>query len=269
MRALHRIDDVNILVTGKSAEANCKTLVKVHDIAKRWARLHASVFNLGKYKLMHFTNYPKKYSTTATASLRLSNHQVEPSQTCKLLGLHLDPCLSWEPHIKHIQSKIGSRFGALASIAASSWGLTTLDIRRLYIATIIPIILYGCSAWYFSGTKRGTKLREQKTIKTMSALQRCGAQIVAGAFCTTAGAELDIEMHLLPMKQQMEKAIGHALLRIISHPMYPEITALRDHTCVNKRWASPLYRLMTRYKAQLRLPKGNPETREPYVVLPW
>lgn len=110
--------------------------------------------------------------------------------------------------MKHTQGKKGEKLGPLGSIAASSLGLSTLDSRRLYIATILPIILYGCSAWYSPGTERGTKMIEQRVIKKMAALQRRGAQVVAGAFRTTGGAELDIELHLLPMKQQMEKAIG-------------------------------------------------------------
>lgn len=194
------IDDVNIMVTGKSAKANCRTLAKVHDIAMQWASTHASVFNVKKYKLMHFTNNLKKHPTAVTAPLKLGDHQIDPSQSCKLLGLFLDPTLSWDPHIKHVEKKTGERLGALGAIAASSWGLSTIDIRRLYIATILPIILYACSAWYSPGTERGTKMIEQKMIQRMTALQRRGAQVVAGAFRTTGGAELDIELHLLPMK---------------------------------------------------------------------
>lgn len=36
--------------------------------------------------------------------------------------------------------------------------------------------------------------------------------IIAEAFRTTAGPALEVELFLLPMKQQMEKALGYSLL---------------------------------------------------------
>lgn len=76
----------------------------------------------------------------------------------------------------------------------------------------------------------------QKTIRRLTALQRRGAQVRAGAFCTTASAELDIEMHLQPMKQQMERAVGQSLLGIITHPIYSKPTAPRKKVPIKEGW---------------------------------
>ena len=264
------IDDVNILTTGKSAEANCVTLTKVHEKAEAWARSHAAVFAPAKYELMHFTNRPKKHP--AIAKLSLPGLDVSPGASCRLLGVYLDPQLSWTAHINHIQSSVSKRLGALTSLGNSAWGLTLLDLRKIYITTILPQVLYCCSAWYTPNSGRFTVGLTKRTVKVMNAIQRRGAKAVAGAFKSAAGAALDVELHLLPMVQRMEQLIGQALVRLASSPTYKEILSIRGDSEAGKMLAltSPFCRLEKRYRQQGRLPvNAIIETREAYLVAPW
>ena len=48
------IDDVSVLVSGPTAQANCETLKELHGDIQSWADTHASQFGLEKYKLIHF-----------------------------------------------------------------------------------------------------------------------------------------------------------------------------------------------------------------------
>ena len=63
--AVGYIDDVSVLVTGPSAQHNCKQLKGIHREAEEWARKHGSQFAPAKYELVHFTRDPKMNSTHA------------------------------------------------------------------------------------------------------------------------------------------------------------------------------------------------------------
>lgn len=263
------IDDIGIMVTGKTAEENCQALQTVHARAELWARRHASVFAPAKYELIHFTNRPKKHSTSA--ELVLDTHTVQASATCRVLGVILDSHLEWEAHLRHIQARTTTSLGGLAAIAGSTWGFGLKDLRRLYVAVVLPQILYCCSAWYSPDSGHGTVMRQKRSLQKLTAIQCRAGAIIAGAFRTTAGSALDVELFLLPMKQQLEKAIGESLLRVITAPTYTLIQAIRPAFSRTLKWRSPLERLELRYTTQLRYPPGVTtfEPKAPYVVPPW
>ena len=128
-----------------------------------------------------------------------------------------------------------------------------------------------CSAWYTPGSGRGTKRLKDKTIQILTAIQRRGAQLIAGSFRSTAGPAMDVEMHLLSIRQQMKKSIGQSMLRLTSNPLYKELTRVRTSIHRKKksmqklRWESPLSRLIHRYQKQSPSIKTT-EVRTSYVI---
>ena len=148
--------------------------------------------------------------------------------------------------------------------------LLSSAIRRLYTAVVLPQITYCCSAWYIADQAHGTAVRRQRTIQKLTAIQRRAGAIIAGAFRTTAGPALDIELFLLPMKQQLEKAAGDATIRILTSPAHQELMEGR-----RPRWRraqklqSPIERTTRQGKVDGWIPDSMPEIRHPYVAPPW
>ena len=55
-------------------------------------------------------------------------------------------------------------------------------------------------------------------------MQRRAAQIMGGAFRTTAGAALDVELNLPPIEESMKKALSNSLFRLASTPIYAHVS---------------------------------------------
>lgn len=86
------MDDIAILVEGKSCEQNSTILSNLHEkICKPWARRHGSKFAPEKSQLSHIT---KKRTTNLEAPLYLPEQTIQPPKTIIYLGVLLDTKLS-------------------------------------------------------------------------------------------------------------------------------------------------------------------------------
>ena len=69
--------------------------------------------------------------------------------------------------------------------------------------------------------------KEKKTIKFLTDIQTRAAQIIAETFKFISDTALEIEFHLLSIRQQLDIFIYDALLRIIISLIYEHIRSQR------------------------------------------
>ena len=226
------IDDTYILVTEATAQENSVKLSRIHEKMADWALKHRTVFTPQKYELLHFFRKPKRApeeESSATVQIQAGNttQTVHPSPSARYLGVWLDSGLTGEAHLKQAVAKANQQKEALRSIAGPGWGVPIPDMVKLYKATILPRLLYGCSAWVQIHRGMGFKTSLKKVVTALKRCQKMSLAAISGAFRTTAGAALDVELYVEPIIHRLTKAIYSTTVRIQSSPVYERIQQLR------------------------------------------
>ncbi|KAK4071132.1 hypothetical protein Purlil1_13494 [Purpureocillium lilacinum] len=227
------IDDVAILAWANTTEETCTLLQAALREAEDWASNHASVFAPDKFQLTHFTRAKSRIDTSTPLQTRWG--VIKPKPTCKYLGVTMDSKLRWRQHIDEMERKVSKTIAALSCLGNSAWGVRTKEMRTIYRGVAVPQILYACSAWSNAGWPGNGYT--QKTLRKVQSLQGRAARVMSGAYKATSLPALDVEMHLLPIEQQIWKHNIEALDRIGAPSLRPTRQLQRRRTKISPREA--------------------------------
>jgi ribonuclease HI len=268
------VDDVGLIASGHTESETIGKLQKASAIADQWALRHASVFDKKKYQLIHFVN-PRSGLTPNLQPITLQyGTQKEASTAVKYLGIWLDSELTFDTHREKAIAKAGTSLEALRGLAGSIWGVALGSMRRIYQAIVIPQMLYGAAAWYQPGIM--TRAQLTTITREFATIQKRAACLISGAFRTTAAEALNIELHLLPIRYQLDQLVKATAIRIRTGPIHgiPKgMLVRRTNQELGLGGYTPMEAHAWKTDGCLRAPPGTLagewESREAYVQPPW
>ena len=122
--------------------------------------------------------------------------QIESTKTMKILGVHLDENLSWEPHIKSIKSKTCR---IIRNLARTTSVLPLKSRRQLYDALVTPHFNYCDTVW--GGMSKGLCANLQKT-------GNFAAKSLLGMKKKDSATEALIKLNMMPLEEKRSVHLG-------------------------------------------------------------
>jgi hypothetical protein len=100
-----------------------------------WFRANKLSINVKKSNYMIFR--PRQKRQILDLSLELNGHKIDQVKEVMFLGVILDECMTWKPHISHIVNKISKSVGI---IYKSSFCFSKSALRLLHYALVYPYL---------------------------------------------------------------------------------------------------------------------------------
>jgi exonuclease III len=189
------VDDTNILAWSDTTEENCRTLQTKHDLCEDWARRHGAKFAPEKYQLIHFSKARTRHNMAATVTIQ--GHETKPSPELRVLGVWLDPKLSWNPQIKKAQHRANCNSQSIEKLTTSTWGATFSKAKIMYKAIVQPAMLYGSQVW------AATDRIPQRMEKPLNRTQALCLKKVLRAYRSTPTRVVEMETGTPPVKHYL------------------------------------------------------------------
>ena len=137
-------DDSTIHISGKMLDDVQTKAQSDLVMVEKWCNNNGMFINCEKTKCMLIGTRQKLSSIGSEIHLKIHDTLLQCSSSEKLLGVKIDPLLSWTSQIDQVCSKISSRLFLLTKIKK----FLNLDARKLYYSGyILPLIDYCCVIW--------------------------------------------------------------------------------------------------------------------------
>ena len=251
------VDDTNLIAWGATAEDNCRRLTAAHAQCEEWARENGARFAPDKYQLLHFTKRKRHACEDLASSIQIGDHRVQPQdKTIKVLGVWLDPSLTWKEHISQAARKGQAASEALSRLVTSTWGPSARNSRLLYSAVVRPTLTYGSQEW---SMRLDGKSHPVATLAPLHRVQNECLRKVSGAYKRTPRAIVERETGVTPIDLYLEIGRYKQTVRTRPHLVEAQITRTADTIWRRMRGARgsrqrpPTSRETVRLRAQERI----------------
>ncbi|CAK5265676.1 unnamed protein product [Mycena citricolor] len=223
------VDDETIVTMGKSfrdTHRALRGLIQGPNGIDKWAADHNAIFGPAKYQLLDATRKRVKdtFRTRRTAPMprpdfKLGQHMIKSAKSVKLLGIHIDRELRWKEQRAAAVGKGMVWLTTVSRLARPSRGIRPEQIRRLYLATCVPRMLYGADVFLNASTSRARRSATRDILPKLRSIQRKAAILITGALSSTPTDTLDAHANLLPVHHLVTKTRHRAIARLATLPM--------------------------------------------------
>ncbi|KAF4500969.1 Zinc knuckle [Fusarium agapanthi] len=194
------VDDTYLLAVSNSYDKNCMGLKIFHDEIFKWASSVGLTFSPQKYTVMHFRapNDPDPPCELLPDIDGLKdNPEALKKEKLKVLGVVLDPALTFAHHISNLEKKVNNTLRHFRALSGPTWGIRLNQTRRYYMSKIRPIISHACAAWFLHcpGRRIPWSLKP-KQIRRLEKLQYKCLLLISGGIRGSSGTTVLKDMNI-------------------------------------------------------------------------
>ncbi|KAJ3500852.1 hypothetical protein NMY22_g19122 [Coprinellus aureogranulatus] len=176
----------------RRAATNIRLLQEAYRHVHAWLQAAGLSADPIKRELMHYCKpRNKKFDTAPHIRLCDTPEKAVPvSATVRWLGVHFDRHLRFEQHAKLLGTAGEAAVNGLIMLSNTVRGLSQIHLRRLYLACVIPKILYASPVWWNNTTYQR---------KPLEKVQNRALRLICAAFRTTPIRALELESSIPPL----------------------------------------------------------------------
>ncbi|KAJ3516558.1 hypothetical protein NMY22_g14182 [Coprinellus aureogranulatus] len=186
------VDDGNLYVSSPSLDTNIFLLQEAYRQVHTWLLAAGLSADPVKRELMHYCK-PRSKKFTNAPHIQLCDAPdkcIPVSPTVRWLGVYFDRHLRFEQHAKLLATAGEAAVNGLLMLANTVRGLSQIHLRRLYLACIIPKILYASPVWW-----NNTSYQR----KPLEKVQNRALRLICAAFKTSPIRALELEASIPPL----------------------------------------------------------------------
>ena len=207
--ALSFADDIAFLAPGKTVKDIQDALTNAGELAVKWGLINNVTFDINKTEAILFTKKSKIRRNIEQYNIQVQNYVIKfNKEATRWLGIWLDTGLSLKEHYQIRFQKAQQTENKLRAIS-STFGLASGLVRRVQIAAIQSVALYGAELWW-----RGQKDAINKLQKLINRQSRA----ITGAFSTSPIDLLIKEAEMTPAEPLLNHRQRKFTLRALKLP---------------------------------------------------
>ena len=185
-----------------------KNLQKALDKLEEWTQKWKLQLNIGKCETTLFTT--STMESKHVPHLLLKNTPIANNKNPTFLGVTFDRSLSFNAHVKKIQSKMKKRNQVIQTLRGRDWGLKQQDMRQVYITYIRSAAEYCTGAW-------GASLSKTQMEK-IEVAERASARVITNCTKSTPKDSLMIEAKITPFSIRSKELTARAYEKSLRLP---------------------------------------------------
>jgi hypothetical protein len=199
MEAISFVDDIGLVLRCNDLEQGTRELESIARHAVEWGDSNKVEFEISKTEVILFSRQGKVLQTAKEARIRIGEHEFSIKRgATRWLGFWLDPKLSFKTHFEKRLANAKGALQRIRSLSGSNGGLPMKLMRRITVAAVNSVALYGAEVWW-----RG----QQDRAKRLQLLLNSQARAITGMLSSTpiaillAAANLPYAVDLLDSRQ--------------------------------------------------------------------
>ena len=215
VQVMANADDITITSTHTSKSAAKKYIQPYLHTVLAWTKQNNLLLNPDKTTCTLFTADPAEY--TSNLDLTINNKALPMATHPKVLGLTLNPKLTYSTNIHNISVQAHKPLQIIKALTATGWGKQKETLMATYKAVMRPALEYASCVW--------SPIASSTSINKLQVMQNAALRTATGCTQDTTIQHLHDETLTLPIHEHLQLHASQYKQKI-QHPSHP----IHEHT---------------------------------------